>query len=110
MTAIDCNKNDLSPKDTLIINFCVFFLLYLLLFYKIQILFNHRFNCYVIIVLQVATAQLEAIRLENRHLRRSAVSGSRSNLADSADLVETEKHLKEIQSAYGETVKSLEVG
>ena len=59
---------------------------------------------------QVATAQLEAIRLENRHLRRSAVSGSRSNLSDSGDLMETEKHLKEIQTAYGETIKSLEVG
>jgi flagellin-specific chaperone FliS len=38
------------------------------------------------------------------------LTGSRSNLNDSSELAETEKHLKDIQEAYKESVKRLEVG
>ncbi|XP_064638400.1 centrosomal protein of 63 kDa-like [Lineus longissimus] len=54
--------------------------------------------------LQVANAQLEALRLENRHLRQTALKQIQSN----ADVMEAEAHLKELQNAYSLSVSKLE--
>ena len=61
---------------------------------------------------QVSSAQLEALRLENRHLRRSALSLSSStnrSLNDTVDIGEAEIHLKELQLAYDSSLDTLEV-
>ncbi|ELT96034.1 hypothetical protein CAPTEDRAFT_227992 [Capitella teleta] len=63
--------------------------------------------------MKVTTAQLDAFRLENRHLRRSALNmssavGSNRSLNETLDVVETEAHMKELQSAYNASLGTLE--
>lgn len=55
--------------------------------------------------LQVASAQLRAMRLENRHLRRS---GSSSN-SDAINKTDSDRHLQEIQNAYSDSLRIFEV-
>ena len=60
----------------------------------------------------MANAQLEALRLENRHLRRttlSRMSGEKDQSMTDIDIAEAETHLRELQSAYTSSVSSLEV-
>ena len=56
--------------------------------------------------MQVANAQLEALRLENRHLRKTALRQAQGE----ADLEEAEGHLQELQNAYVTSLSALEVG
>ena len=56
---------------------------------------------------QVANAQLEALRLENRHLRRTTLTSQR--MSNDVDLDEAERHLKELQGAYTASIRTLEV-
>lgn len=57
-------------------------------------------------VSQVANAQIDALRLENKHLRQTIIQQTQFNL----DHTETESHLRGIQESYQNTIKSLEVG
>ncbi len=52
---------------------------------------------------QVANAQLEALRLENRHLRRTAIHQG------DLDMSEAENHLKDLETAYSSSINALEV-
>lgn len=54
----------------------------------------------------MANAQLEALRLENRHLRRTALV---SHGTTDADLADAEKQLRELQGAYSMSIGTLEV-
>ena len=54
---------------------------------------------------QVANAQIDALRLENKHLRQTIIQQTQQNL----DHTETESHLRGIQESYQGTIKSLEV-
>ena len=52
---------------------------------------------------QVANAQLEALRLENRHLRQTTTH------SDDLDISQAESHLKDLETAYSSSLKALEV-
>ncbi len=52
---------------------------------------------------QVANAQLEALRLENRHLRRTAIHQGDMDMSDA------ENHLKDLETAYTSSISALEV-
>ncbi|XP_052818212.1 centrosomal protein of 63 kDa-like [Mya arenaria] len=54
--------------------------------------------------LKVANAQIEALRLENRHLRQTIIQQTQVNL----DHTETETQLREMQQTYQAQIKSLE--
>ncbi|XP_069104805.1 centrosomal protein of 63 kDa-like isoform X2 [Argopecten irradians] len=54
--------------------------------------------------LQVANAQIEAIRLENRHLRQTILQQAHTN----ADKTVSEEHMRAIQNSYSSSVSRLE--
>ncbi|OWF49680.1 centrosomal protein of 63 kDa-like isoform X2 [Mizuhopecten yessoensis] len=54
--------------------------------------------------LQVANAQIEAIRLENRHLRQTILQQAHTN----ADKTVSEEHMRAIQNSYSTSVSRLE--
>ena len=54
----------------------------------------------------MANAQLEALRLENRHLRRSLLSSGDNGAADPAA---GEKHVQELQEAYNQSLHTIQV-
>ncbi|XP_060075946.1 centrosomal protein of 63 kDa-B-like [Ylistrum balloti] len=54
--------------------------------------------------LQVANAQIEAIRLENRHLRQTILQQAHTN----ADKTVTEEHMRAVQNSYSSSVSRLE--
>lgn len=53
---------------------------------------------------QVVNAQLDALRCENRQLRKNALE---NKVGEGAS--DTDKTLKELQQAYSDTISSLEV-
>lgn len=54
--------------------------------------------------LQVANAQIEALRLENRHLRQTILQQAQSN----AEKGHTQEHFRVVKSSYESTVSKLE--
>ncbi|XP_033759363.1 centrosomal protein of 63 kDa-like isoform X2 [Pecten maximus] len=54
--------------------------------------------------LQVANAQIEAIRLENRHLRQTILQQAHTN----ADKTVSEEHMRAVQNSYSTSVSRLE--
>lgn len=54
---------------------------------------------------QVANAQIEALRLENRHLRQTILQQAKND----SDHDKIQEHLKAVQNAYTTTITKLEV-